>query len=83
MTTTRSARNRDDANTYIAAYGQVDTLYVGDFLADHPFAEWAERQRRYYRQLHREATSGPSCSPDRPTKTEDHFHRHRVSPHGW
>jgi DNA-binding SARP family transcriptional activator len=55
MAEARSARNRGDTDAFIAAYDQVDTIYVGDFLADHLFAEWAETQRRHYRQLHREA----------------------------
>ncbi len=41
---------------HIAACQRVNELYTGDFLADQPYAEWAEADRRYYRTLYREAT---------------------------
>lgn len=36
---------------------QADLLYGGEFLADHPYDEWAYSMREHYRMLHREAAA--------------------------
>ncbi len=55
MAAARIARDEGDTERLVAACEQVNALYEGDFLADHPYDEWAESPRRHYRMLFREA----------------------------
>jgi DNA-binding SARP family transcriptional activator len=56
VTAARQACDGDEVGRVVAACQRADQLYAGDFLADHPFDEWANGPRRHYRVLFREAT---------------------------
>ena len=53
----RQARRDSDTSTATDAFRRADLAYGGDYLADHPFDDWAIGTRERYRALHREAVA--------------------------
>ncbi len=51
MALARSARDRGDADEFVDAYEQAEGLLRGDYLHEHPYAEWADAARQHYRQV--------------------------------
>ncbi len=53
----RRARSMNDPATALAAHRRAYVIYDGEFLAEHPYDEWAEGARQHYRALQREAAA--------------------------
>jgi DNA-binding SARP family transcriptional activator len=48
----RRAQTRGDLETSATAYSAALQLYTGEFLADHPYLDWAARKRAHYAERH-------------------------------